>query len=349
MTALVSVIIPVYNQENYLAECLDSVLGQSLNDIEIICIDDGCTDRSAEILQKYVQQDKRIIVLQQENNGAAFARNYGIREAHGDFIAFLDSDDSYPGKTTLQCLHSAAITNGVDICGGSIATLKDYDKKIEKKFAGDKSDFTFHEEKKCLYSDYQFDYGFTRFLYNRNLLSKNKIEFPPYRIFEDPPFFVKAMIAAKEFYAIPDIVYLYRNSHKINQYDAQKAIDFTKGVIENLETAKQHDLHSLYKITLRRCMGFAKRFSSVQSLDFLFLLLTLYSKLDRNEEFTEVNSEFCNLLNEYFYAEGSIYKAVIKNLQAEIGNIKKSKSYRLGNSLLSPFKLVKVFFQNFSN
>jgi len=313
MSVLVSVIIPVYNQENYLQECLDSVLEQTLKNIEIICIDDGCTDHSVDILQKYAQQDKRIIVLRQENKGASFARNYGMSEAHGDFIAFLDSDDYYPEKTTLQRLHSVAVANGVDICGGSIATFKDYEKKIEKKFPGDKNGYIFNEEKKLLYSDYQFDYGFTRFLYNRNLLITNKIEFPPYRVFEDPPFFVKAMIAAKEFYAIPDIVYLYRNSHKTNQYDDRKAIDYTKGVIENLEAAKQHGLHSLYKITLRRYLGFEKRFADVQSLDFLFILLTLYSKLDTNDEFNEVNNEFCNLLNEYFYAEGSIHKIVIKN------------------------------------
>jgi glycosyltransferase involved in cell wall biosynthesis len=89
----VSIIIPVYNVEKYLAECLDSAIGQTLRDIEIICVDDGSTDRSPEILDKYAKKDSRIVVIHQENVGPGQTRNVGINLAKGEYIAFLDSDD----------------------------------------------------------------------------------------------------------------------------------------------------------------------------------------------------------------------------------------------------------------
>jgi glycosyltransferase involved in cell wall biosynthesis len=93
----VSIIIPVYNVEKYLAECLDSVIGQTLRDIEIICIDDGSTDRSPQILDEYAKKDSRIIIIHQKNAGPGLARNVGINLAKGQYIAFLDSDDAmYP-------------------------------------------------------------------------------------------------------------------------------------------------------------------------------------------------------------------------------------------------------------
>ncbi|MDR2409276.1 MAG: glycosyltransferase, partial [Bacteroidales bacterium] len=90
----VSIIIPVYNVEKYLAECLDSAIGQTLRDIEIICVDDGSTDHSPEILDEYVKKDSRITVLHQSNGGPSKARNTGIDIATGEYILFLDSDDT---------------------------------------------------------------------------------------------------------------------------------------------------------------------------------------------------------------------------------------------------------------
>ena len=91
----VSVIIPVYNSEKYIGECLESLLSQTLSEIEIICVDDGSTDGSAEILKSYADKDPRVRVLNQENKGAGAARNYGLRESRGKYLSFLDSDDFF--------------------------------------------------------------------------------------------------------------------------------------------------------------------------------------------------------------------------------------------------------------
>ena len=89
----ISVIIPVYNVERFLARTLDSVLNQTFQELEIICVNDGSPDNCASILESYAQKDKRIKVITQENQGLSVARNNGFAQATGDYIYFLDSDD----------------------------------------------------------------------------------------------------------------------------------------------------------------------------------------------------------------------------------------------------------------
>ena len=91
----VSVIIPVYNAEKYLEKCLDSLLKQTFTDMEVICVDDGSTDASLEILKRFQEKDRRIHVLTQENQYAGTARNNGMKIAQGEYLLFLDSVDFF--------------------------------------------------------------------------------------------------------------------------------------------------------------------------------------------------------------------------------------------------------------
>jgi glycosyltransferase involved in cell wall biosynthesis len=95
----ISIIIPVYNVEQYLAECLDSVVDQTLREIEIICVNDGSTDSSREILEQYASRDSRLKIIDQPNSGLSAARNRGLDEARGEYIQFLDSDDFLKPQT----------------------------------------------------------------------------------------------------------------------------------------------------------------------------------------------------------------------------------------------------------
>ncbi len=110
----ISVIIPVYNVEKYLGQCLDSVVNQTFKDIEIICIDDGSTDSSLDILKKYAQIDSRIIIINSENNGVSEARNKGIERAKGDYIYFIDGDD-YIDQQCLEIVYGKAVMSDADI------------------------------------------------------------------------------------------------------------------------------------------------------------------------------------------------------------------------------------------
>lgn len=114
----VSVIVPVYNPGKYIYRCLDSICGQTLHDIEIICVNDLSTDGSIEVLREYESKDDRIVVVDSEvNRGAATSRNEAIRIAHGEFLAFVDSDDSIDGDF-LERLYSRACETGADIVKG---------------------------------------------------------------------------------------------------------------------------------------------------------------------------------------------------------------------------------------
>lgn len=112
----VSIIIPVYNSENYISKCLDSVLNQTFDDIEIICIDDGSTDKSFNILNKYNIKEKRIILLTQENKGQGEARNKALDIAKGEYIYFLDSDDYIEPNLIEECIKKFNETNADLIC-----------------------------------------------------------------------------------------------------------------------------------------------------------------------------------------------------------------------------------------
>lgn len=111
----VSVIIPVYNAQEHLEECLKSVTGQTLRDIEIICVDDGSTDNSLNILEKLAAEDSRIIIKRQQNLFAGAARNNGMESARGKYLEFWDSDD-YFEKNALEVLYNKCENEKADIC-----------------------------------------------------------------------------------------------------------------------------------------------------------------------------------------------------------------------------------------
>jgi glycosyltransferase involved in cell wall biosynthesis len=238
----VSVIIPVFNAEDYLVECLDSVTGQTLKEIEIICINDGSADGSLAILKKYASQDSRITVINQNNSGAGIARNCGIGVAVGEFIAFMDPDDFYPSEHTLEHLYNKAKEHRVDICGGTMNRLKDGKTVVAEEYL-------FRKYGLIEYLDYQFDYGYTRFIYKRQLLQDNDVLFPDYLRQQDPVFFVHAMIVAGRFYAINEPTYIYRVAHTQKQIEwtRRKCIDVAKSLRDLLVLSDKAGLSRLHK------------------------------------------------------------------------------------------------------
>ena len=209
MSVKVSVIVPVYNQVHYLAECMDSILAQTLRDIEVICVDDGSTDGSGRMLDEYAARDSRVKVIHQANAGVGYARNVGMTAAAGEYIAFMDSDDLYPDEHVLEDVNSAAVANGAKICGGSFMEFLPNGAE-RTRYDGLMAGMSFEKDGFVNYSDWQFDYGYVRFLYARKVLLEGGIRFPRYVRYQDPPFFVRAMAAAKTFYALRRVTYRCR-------------------------------------------------------------------------------------------------------------------------------------------
>jgi glycosyltransferase involved in cell wall biosynthesis len=112
--AEVSIIVPVYQAEKYIRQCIDSILAQTFTDFELILVDDGSKDNSGKICDEYAAEDKRVSVIHKENGGAASARNSGMDTAKGNYFAFIDGDD-YIAPTMLECLYKSICKNDADI------------------------------------------------------------------------------------------------------------------------------------------------------------------------------------------------------------------------------------------
>ena len=247
----ISVIIPVYNCQQYLEQCLDSVINQTLKELEILCIDDGSLDGSYNILQRYAEKYKFIHIFKQKNNGAGAARNVGLQNAVGEYVAFLDADDYYLDIDALEKMYSACTINGVSICGS-------YGSILER---GRLRKANFYDASKLNignilnYKDFQIDCGFTTFIYKKQLLDENNIRFPLYRRFEDPPFMVKAMHCANLFVMADTALYCYRSPNLVSRFTPDNLIDLLKGIQDNISFSIQHNLKKLFLVTLDRLEG----------------------------------------------------------------------------------------------
>lgn len=247
-TPAVSVIIPVRNSGRYFRECLDSVTRQTLQDIEIIIIDDASTDGSDTVAEAYAAQDPRITVIHHtESTGAGPARNDGMAIAKGEYVAFMDSDDLYPTTDVLEKLYRTAVEKKANICGGSLYKIDADGNILDRKIP----DQYFEKEEWIKYRDYQYDGGFYRFLYRNTFLKENDINFPAYRRFQDPVFFVTAMTRSKVFYIINIYTYAYRKKHKSITWDVYNLIGHLKGVIDILKISKKHKLQNLHNLMIK--------------------------------------------------------------------------------------------------
>lgn len=177
---LISVIIPVYGVEKYIGKCLESVMQQTYRNLEIIVINDGTKDKSAEIAKHYASKDKRIKVYDFPNGGLSVARNRGLKLATGDYIAYLDSDD-WIEPVMYQTLLDAAIKNNADMvkCGFYIAE----DDKYEKMSFENNDIFTYNAHNIDLYFKCILWTVVWNALYTRELA--NKVVFPVNVIHED--------------------------------------------------------------------------------------------------------------------------------------------------------------------
>ena len=211
----VSVIIPVYNTEKYLRECLDSVVNQTLKDIEIICVDDGSTDGSLAILHEYEEKDSRVKVYMQEKSNAGAARNVGLSKATGEYLAFLDSDDYYE-LFMLEHMLACAQKRVADIVVCRYHTYYESTGKTSYSCWGVKMDrlpsnivFSYHEiEQECFSSILGCPWNK---LFKRKLVTENKLRFQEQPVFNDAFFSYSAMISTNALTVLDESLICYRS------------------------------------------------------------------------------------------------------------------------------------------
>lgn len=243
----ISVIIPIYNMGQYLPKCLETVLGQKDISLEVICVDDGSTDNSKDILSEYHIKDNRIVIISQSNHGVAYARNQGIKKARGEFLYFIDPDDWIPDNHVLHDLYEGAKKYNVSVCGGSFTAVRD-ETTEQVEFHGVAKKYSFEKDGYINYRDYQFEYGWVRFIYNRSMILRNKFFIPLRIYFEDPVFFVKVMSHVETFYVLKRPSYVYRIGHHSYELSYPKVIDYVRGVIDILKIAQDKGYGELKKL-----------------------------------------------------------------------------------------------------
>ena len=212
----VSVIVPVYNAEKYLNETIESIENQTLKNIEVIFVDDGSTDSSADILLSYKErQPGKVTVIRQKNQYAGVARNNGLKHAEGKYVAFWDADD-FSDPTQLEKLFDKCEKTGAEV--GMCGMLR-YDQKTgayskidsvvkRKMLPGNKEVYSAEELQDVIFNAFSFHSPNKLFL--RSFLEENDIRYSKDRISEDTVFIMKSLILAKKIAVVDENLYVYR-------------------------------------------------------------------------------------------------------------------------------------------
>lgn len=234
MKDLISVIIPVYNVDPYLEDCLESIINQEYDNLEIILVDDGSTDRSGLICDEYAEKDKRIKVFHKENGGLSDARNFGLDIATGEYISFIDSDD-YILSNYFSYLEQLISADNADIAVCQFIYVDE--KGAFCELGGDRINETIIGNTNCmqyfLYSE-AIDTTAWRKLFRRSLFINSGISFPKGRYHEDI-FTTYKLIGRCNVIAVgSECLYAYRKreSSIVNSHFSPKRLDAIDGYVE---------------------------------------------------------------------------------------------------------------------
>lgn len=256
MTCSLSVIIPVYNVEKYLRECIESAVTQTLKNIEIICINDGSKDNSQKILQEYLKQDSRIVVINKNNAGYGAACNQGLRLAKGKYVAILEPDD-FVNVKMYEDLYNIAEKHNCDIVKSSFYEYWDFPENRlnfinwEKEYKMPDGVFKLSECPQLVY----FHPSIWTCIYKKSFLEKHNISFVEAKSagWVDNPFQVQTLALAERICYTPTPYYYYRMTNPTsssNSLDVTNPFDRTDEIHSFLERNKIEDkniIGHLYK------------------------------------------------------------------------------------------------------
>ncbi|MEE1035337.1 MAG: glycosyltransferase family 2 protein [Agathobacter sp.] len=282
----ISVIVPVYNMENYLEKCLNSIVRQTYSDLEIIIIDDGSKDNSSIIYNKFKRQDSRILIIKKSNGGLSDARNFGIINSTGKYICFIDSDD-YVEADYIEKMYNAIKKYNADIC----CCGKIIEKKGKKIYANVNSEFLVNsvDALKLYLQKKEIDNSAWDKLYKRDLFKD--VEFPVGRYYEDIGTIYKLFIASNNIVHIKNPLYHYviREESISHEKYSEKQLDslyMTKTAVK--------DITMIYPQLTEYATAY-------YALELLTTLRRIYHSLGKKEIYTKYNSVFEEYCKNYKY------------------------------------------------
>ncbi|MDR1245149.1 MAG: glycosyltransferase [Endomicrobium sp.] len=283
----ISVIIPVYNTEKEVCKCLDSVVNQTEKEIEIICINDGSTDKSLSILEKYANKDKRIIVINQNNRGVGGARNSGLKIAQGQFISFIDSDDYLLSLDAYEKI--LKILSDFDDLDFIEFGVEPYTESLilseveKKRLNDDQSYFSLKLEGLFNISEDLFSRTTVTVwnkVFRKSVITEYNITFPEGVLFEDNGFFYKFIFRVKKGYYYKEKLYgrlLRSNSimglcfnRKSNEIANRLKVlyDVYQYIEKEYSPIRKFVLTEFLKVSLREDYLFAKRKNKPKVLEY---------------------------------------------------------------------------------
>ncbi len=332
----VSIIVPVYNVEKYLEKCLESIINQTLKNLEIICVNDGSTDNSLQILEDYAKKDQRIKIINKKNRGSGAAKNTGMKNASGEYIGFVDSDD-WVDLAMFEKLYDRAKSQKSDMV---MCPIYIYD-NVNQGSEYDLSYFNLD----CFNEDFDdaFDYTKTKeFFFKISVTPTNKIyrtkflhdicaKFPEGLIFEDNPFFYKTFLNARNVSLIRDFLYFYRvnRSNSVMSKADKKYFDVVK--IQNISRTifLSDPKFNEFKVDLLNYQigSIFNRYEQVSEdykKEFFELIKTDFHNIKlENYEFEQLNqarkNKYQNVINSSSYREFELLEK-IKSLESTYHN-----------------------------
>lgn len=233
-----SIIIPVYNVEKYIRPCIESIYRQGLNenDFEIILVNDGTPDNSIGVISDILNQHSNIIMLEQENQGQATARNLGLSQAHGNYVIMIDSDDLLIDNAIMPLLDKAQ-THDTDLTIGDFLELNDEEISEMGSFTQKEINSGEKTGEELLLELNPHHCYIWRIIYRREFLTKNNIKFTPGITYEDVPFVHECYIKAKKCMIINWTFYIYRKGHESTtfSFSEKKGKDFSTSIAKTWE------------------------------------------------------------------------------------------------------------------
>ena len=339
--AKVSVIIPVYNVEKYLRKCLDSVVNQTLADIEVICVDDCSTDESLKILKEYSNKDSRIKIIEQEQNqGQGEARNLALSQACGEYIMFLDPDD-WLELDACETAYNSISANKNDFV---IFDFYEYFEKNKKRKLCTYRTKPFKDffdtngfDVKNVKTNYLVNSFTCCIIFSRKFLVKNDIKYADLRLGEDVTFFIKSIINSSNINVILKPLYNYRirkDSSSFNTNNWKDTITAREMALDIILNSEYKDIFlPKYRVyVIRTIIFWFKRFSQEQtiaeecykSVQNFFIHLNSLCDFSDIKNCTEYN-EMCLFINNKTYVEYRFFKFIRSMFSIELNQDKTRK------------------------
>ena len=287
---LFSIIVPIYNVERYLEQCIESVLAQDYQNYELILVDDGSPDNSIDICIKYAKQYPNIVFIRKINGGLSDARNAGIKLARGEYLMFLDSDDYWEGTTILSDLQNIITENNPDVIFNYMSSV--YPDKIVNHYINrDKLIGSFKEDFQDLYQDgIYLGFPFTKIM-KRELILKHQLFFIKGRTFEDVIWSFSLVKHIKDYAIYRNCFYMYRRERKgsitsvVTAKNQESLFQNLSDVITEIENMKlNNELLPGFKKYVDDIYGYVMKcynlLSEAEKIDFLSLKIKYEKELN---------------------------------------------------------------------